>query len=61
MNQSGMEREGAMKKAALVLSILLTFIGAGYVLYNRGRVNAGYAAIPLVFALASIAFYRNRK
>ena len=39
MNQSGMEREGAMKKAALVLSILLiilTFIGAGYVLYNRG-------------------------
>ena len=53
-----------MKKAALVLSIILiilTFIGAGYVLYNRGRVNAGYAAIPLVFALASIAFYRNRK
>ena len=59
-----MEREGAMKKAALVLSILLiilTFIGAGYVLYNRGQANAGYASIPLVFALVSIAFYRNRK
>ncbi len=53
-----------MKKTALVLSvifIILTFIGAGYVLYNRGQVNAGYAIIPLVFALASIAFYRNRK
>ena len=53
-----------MKKAALVLSvifIILTFIGAGYVLYNRGQVNAGYAIIPLVFALACIAFYRNRK
>ena len=64
MNQSGMEREGAMKKAALVLSILfiiLTFIGAGYVLYNRGQVNAGYAVIPLVLALASIAFNRNKK
>lgn len=53
-----------MKKTALVLSvifIILTFIGSGYVLYNRGQVNAGYACIPLVFALAGIAFYRNRK
>ena len=53
-----------MKKAALVLSvifIILTFIGAGYVLYNRGRVNAGYAVIPFIFALVSVAFYRNRK
>ena len=53
-----------MKKAALVLSVIftiLTFIGAGYVLYNRGQVNAGYAIIPSVFALAGIAFYRNRK
>lgn len=53
-----------MKKAALILSvifIILTFIGAGFVLYNRGQLNAGYAIIPLVFALASITFYRNRK
>lgn len=53
-----------MKKIALTASILfiiLTFIGAGYVLYNRGQVNAGYAVIPFVFALASTAFYRNQK
>ncbi len=53
-----------MKKTALVLSvifIILTFISAGFVLYNRGQANAGYAIIPLVFALSSIAFYRNRK
>ncbi len=53
-----------MKKTALVLSvifIILTFIGAGYVLYNRGQVNAGYAIIPLVFALVSLTFYRKRK
>ena len=53
-----------MKKTALVLSFIfsiLTLIGAGYVLYNRGQVNAGYASIPFVFALAGITFYRNRK
>ncbi len=53
-----------MKKTALVLSIIftiLTFIGAGYVLYNKGQVNAGYAIIPFLFSLSSIAFYRNRK
>jgi len=34
---------------------ILTFIGAGYVLYNKGTVNAGYAVIPSLFcALFSI-------
>lgn len=53
-----------MKKLALVLSIIftvLTFVGAGYVLYHGGRVNAGYAAVPMVFALASITLYRQKK
>lgn len=53
-----------MKKAAFILSIIfifLTFLGAGYVLLNHGTVNAGYALIPMVFALASIAFYRQKK
>lgn len=53
-----------MKKAALILSIIfiiLTFVGAGYVLNNGGKINAGYAIIPMVFALVCIAFYRNRK
>ena len=26
--------------------MIVTFIGAGYVLYNKGQVNAGYAVIP---------------
>ena len=48
-----------MKKAAFAMSILfmiLTFCGAGYVLYHHGEVNAGYAVIPMLFALAGIAF-----
>jgi len=53
-----------MKKASLILSIIfiiLTFVGAGYVLYNGGNINAGYAIIPMVLALVCITFYRNRK
>lgn len=39
-----------LKKILLVLSILftiLTFVGAGYVLLNKGQVSAGYSAIPM--------------
>lgn len=53
-----------MEKVALALTIifiLLTFIGAGYVLYHGGKVNAGYAVVPMIFALASLAFYRKNK
>ena len=51
------------KKLALVLSvifIILTFIGAGYVLLNGGKVNAGYACVPMVFALISISFIESK-
>ena len=37
------------KKIFKILSFIfciLTFIGAGYVLINKGEVNAGYAVIP---------------
>ena len=52
-----------MKRVALLLSIvfiILTFSGAGYVLFNQGRVNAGYAVVPFGFALARLSFYRNK-
>ncbi len=44
------------KKVFRILSIffiILTFIGAGYVLFNKGEVSAGYAVIP---SLMSICF-----
>lgn len=53
-----------IKKLALTLSevfIILTFIGAGYILLNNGKINAGYACIPMVFALIFISFYRKYK
>ena len=53
-----------IKKLSLVLSIvfvILTFVGAGYILFNGGKVNAGYACVPMIFALLSISIYQKYK
>ena len=53
-----------MKKLLLVLGVLfvvLTFVGAGYVLINKGQVNAGYAVIPMLFALVFLSAHRKNK
>ena len=53
-----------MKKILLILSIifiLLTFVGAIYILTSNGTANAGYAVIPMVIALACLAAYRTYK
>ncbi|USF29977.1 hypothetical protein [Clostridium sp. MD294] len=53
-----------MKKLVWLLSVvfvILTFLGAGYVLYYNGAVNAGYAVIPMLFALISITYYKKIK
>ena len=49
-----------MKKLLLVLSILLTiltFAGAFYVFLSNGTANAGYAAVPMLFAIVCIGGY----
>ena len=48
-----------MKKVLFIMTLVfgvLTFVGAGYVLYNRGQVNAGYAVIPMIFCLGCLSF-----
>ncbi len=53
-----------MKKAALILGIIfliLTLIGAAYVIMGRGQVNAGYAVIPSLWCMICFGFYRRRK
>ena len=53
-----------IKKLALILSmifIILTFVEAGYILFKGGKVNAGYACVPMVLALISLSFYRKYK
>lgn len=50
-----------MKKilfALTILFIILTFIGAGYVITSKGTVNAGYAVIPAVWTVICMSGYR---
>ncbi len=47
-----MKKEKIFKILSIVF-IVLTFIGAGYVIINKGEVNAGYAVVP---SLLSICF-----
>ena len=44
-----------------VISLILTFIGAGYVFLSDGDTNAGYAVVPMVFTLIFILGYRRSK
>jgi len=53
-----------MKKLYFSLFLLfavLTFAGAGYVLFNHGEPNAGYACAPMALAIAFGTLYRSKK
>lgn len=53
-----------LKKILFVLSILfivLTFAGAGYVLLHKGQVSAGYAGVPMIWALLFTTTYNKVK
>lgn len=60
--QMNIKREKAKRNIFLILQIVLivlTFIGAGYVLLNHGESNAGYAVVPMLFALIFGMLFRN--
>lgn len=42
-------KEKIFRTLTLIFAVL-TFIGADYVLINKGEVNAGYAVIPSLFS-----------
>ena len=48
------KRKKTKRSIFLVLQItfiVLTFVGAGYVILNHGEPNAGYAVVPMLGAL----------
>ena len=54
----------SVKTFALIMSIIfmiLTFVGAGYVLLNHGLVNAGYAVIPMCFCFVFVGVFSDQK
>ncbi len=44
-----MKKEKIFRILTLIF-VVLTFIGALYVLINKGQVNAGYAVVPSLFS-----------
>ena len=57
-----LKREKMKRNIFLVLQIafiVLTFIGAGYVILNDGEPNAGYAVVPMLGALIFGMLFRN--
>ncbi len=50
-------------KSLSFLFMILTFIGAGYVLLNKGQVSAGFAVIPslLCAMFSQLAVYEKFK
>lgn len=55
-----------MEKVFRILTfifMIITFVGAGYVLYNKGQVNAGYAVVPSLFCaiFSQLAVYEKFK
>lgn len=57
-----MKKEKIKLKIYLVLMVIftiLTFIGAGYVIINDGKVNAGYAVIPMVFGVVFSGLFQQ--
>ena len=53
-----------LKKFLFVLSVLftvLTFLGTVYVLLNKGQVSAGYATVPMLWAVLFITIYNRVK
>lgn len=47
--------------ALAVIFIILTFLGVLYVLLNHGTHSAGYAVVPMIFALTFWEWYRKIK
>ena len=50
-------------KVLTFIFMIITFIGAGYVLINKGQINAGYAVIPSLFCafFSQLAVYEKFK
>ncbi len=57
-----MKKEKVFRILTFIFMILI-FIGAGYVLLNKGQVNAGYAVIPSLFCaiFSQLAVYEKFK
>ena len=58
-----LKKEKLKMKIYLILYIIflvLTFVSAGYVIYNKGETNPGLAIVSMLFGLIFAGLYRKR-
>jgi len=59
-----LKKEKLKMKIYLILYIIfliITFVSAGYVIYNKGQANPGLAIVSMLFGLIFIGLYRETK
>lgn len=59
-----LKKEKLKMKIYLILYIIflvLTFVSAGYVIYNKGETNPGLAIVSMLFGLIFVGLYRDAK
>lgn len=59
-----LKKEKLKMKIYLILYIIflvLTFVSAGYVIYNKGETNPGLAIVSMLFGLIFAGLYRDAK
>ena len=44
-----------------IIFLILTLCSAGYVIYNKGETNPGFAIVSMLFGLIFIGLYRDTK
>jgi hypothetical protein len=59
--EGGEDMQLKLLLASNITLIIMTFIGGAYVLWTGGQASAGYAVIPMLFALAVNVAYRKQK
>lgn len=61
MKKANLTKKAKIYFVLLVIFTIITFAGAIYVIKNNGEPNAGYACIPMVFALAFSGLFHNAR
>ena len=61
MKKTNLTKKAKIYFILLTLFTILTFVGAIYVISNDGEPNAGYACVPMGFALAFCGLFHSTR
>ena len=61
MKKTNLTTKAKIYFVLLVIFTILTFTGGIYVISNNGEPNAGYACVPMVFALTFSGLFHSTR